>query len=69
MKLFWTPQTRASRAVWLLEEAGVDYERVRVDLGAAPNAQPDGFRKASPMGKVPALEDGAVSLAESSAIA
>ena len=23
MKLFWCPKTRASRSVWLLEEAGV----------------------------------------------
>ena len=24
MKLFWSPQTRAQRAIWLLEETGSD---------------------------------------------
>ena len=32
MKLFWAPQTRSSRAVWMLEEAGVEYELERIDL-------------------------------------
>ena len=26
MKLFWAPQTRAQRGIWMLEEAGVDFE-------------------------------------------
>ena len=34
MKLFWAPQTRAQRGIWMLEEAGIDYEMERVDLGA-----------------------------------
>ena len=25
MKLYWSPQTRSTRAIWMLEEAGVDY--------------------------------------------
>jgi len=33
MKLYWAPQTRAARAVWMLEEAGVDYNLKRVELG------------------------------------
>ena len=32
MKLYWSPGTRAIRTVWMLEEAGLDYERVSVDL-------------------------------------
>ncbi len=68
MKLFWCPQTRASRAMWMLEEASVDYERVLIDIRdpAAPR-DPD-FAAASPMGKVPALLDGDVKMAESAAI-
>lgn len=68
MKLYWAPQTRASRAVWLLEEAGVDYEVEIVDIRAKPRKDSPGFLEASPMGKVPALVDGDVSVAESSAI-
>ncbi len=68
MKLYWCPRTRASRAVWLLEEAGVDYERVFIDV-RDPKARADaGFLAASPMGKVPALEDGDARLADSAAI-
>ena len=69
MKLFWCPRTRAVRAVWLLEEAGLDYERVLIDVRDPASREIEGFRAASPMGKVPALTDGAVALAESAAIA
>ena len=66
MKLYWSPGTRALRAVWMLEEAGLDYERVAVDL-SGPERTPE-FLAASPMGKVPALEDGDVRMWESAAI-
>ncbi len=66
MKLFWCPQTRASRAVWMLEEAGVDYGLVRVDV-TQPERTPEHLA-ASPMGKVPALEDGEVRMWDSAAI-
>ena len=32
MKLFWCPRTRSLRALWLLEELGVPYERVFIDI-------------------------------------
>ena len=66
MKLFWAPQTRAQRGIWMLEEAGVDYELERVELGSPDHSAE--FLAASPMGKVPALIDGDVSLSESAAI-
>jgi len=69
VKLFWSAQTRSSRAVWLLEEAGVDYEIEPVDIRSPERKDSDEFRQASPMGKVPALADGDVSMAESAAIA
>lgn len=68
MKLYWAPQTRSSRAVWMLEEAGVDYEVETVDIRAADRQDSGEFRTASPMGKVPALVDGDVSMSESAAI-
>ena len=66
MKLYWCPQTRSSRAVWMLEEVGVDYERVRVDV-TSPERSAEHLA-ASPMGKVPALEDGEVKMWDSSSI-
>ncbi len=68
MKLFYAPQTRAARAIWLLEEAGVDYELELVDIRAEVRADSDDFLTASPMGKVPALVDGDTAMAESAAI-
>ena len=68
MRLYWCAQTRAFRIAWLLEEAGVSYERVKINI-RDPDATADPkFRAASPMGKVPALEDGAVRLWDSGAI-
>ena len=68
MKLYWCPKTRAIRAVWMLEELGVPYERVHVDIrDAAAKANAD-FRAVSPMGKVPALQDGTTRLWDSGAI-
>ena len=68
MKLFWCPQTRALRAMWMLEEAGVDYERVLIDIRDPDAPRDPDFGAASPMGKVPALADGDVKMAESAAI-
>ena len=68
MKLYWYPRTRASRAVWMLEEAGLEYERVHLNLTDPDYSPSPEFLAASPMGKVPALEDGPARLADSAAI-
>jgi glutathione S-transferase len=68
MKLYWAPQTRSSRIVWMLEEAGVDYAIETVDIRAEPRQDSKAFLAASPMGKVPALSDGDVAMSESAAI-
>jgi glutathione S-transferase len=68
MKLYWSPQTRSTRALWMLEEAGLDYERERVDIQNPDRENSAEFLDASPMGKVPALVDGAVRMSESAAI-
>lgn len=68
MKLFWAPQTRASRAVWILEEAGVEYQIELVDIRDPARQDGADFRAASPMRKVPALIDGNVQMSESAAI-
>jgi glutathione S-transferase len=67
MKLYWMKKTRAFRIAWLLEEAGVPYERVVFELND-PRKDDPAFRAVSPMGKVPALEDGEARLCDSGAI-
>src|SRR5438105_12576428 len=67
MKLYWAPKTRSLRALWVLEEAGVTYERALVDIRGGGQNDPE-FRAVNPMAKVPALADGEARLAESAAI-
>ena len=68
MKIFYAPQTRSTRAFWMLEEAGVDYEKQLIDIRDPDRNDPEEFLAASPMGKVPAIVDGDVAMAESAAI-
>ncbi len=68
INLYWSPRTRAARALWMLEELGQPFEVTRIDIqDEKPKANP-GFLMASPMGKVPAIVDGGVLLSESAAI-
>jgi glutathione S-transferase len=68
MKLYWSQNTRAFRIAWLLEEAGLNYERVTVDIRDEKSKNAPAFRAVSPLGKVPALEDGPARLSDSGAI-
>jgi len=68
MKIFWAPQTRSTRALWMLEEAGIDYEMQLVDIRKADRNDSEEFLAASPMGKVPAIIDGDTAMSESAAI-
>lgn len=67
LKLYGFPQTRATRAVWALEETGADYEYVKIDLMKGEGFKPP-YIKLNPGGKVPALVDGDFVLTESAAI-
>ncbi len=67
MQLYWAPRTRSLRALWMLEEAGVPYESIRLDLVSGEHRQP-AFRAVNPMAKVPALRDGDICVAESAAL-
>jgi glutathione S-transferase len=53
----------------LLTELDVPFERVHIDLRDPESRSDPGFLAASPMGKVPAIADGEVSVADSAAIA
>jgi glutathione S-transferase len=65
--LYWAPRTRSMRALWILEESGEPYERIRLDLSKGEQKTAE-FLAINPMGKVPALTDGPLSIAESGAI-
>jgi glutathione S-transferase len=67
MKIYYAPNTRAVRAVWLFEELGLPYDLVSFKLGDRAMREAD-YLKVHPMGRVPALEDGDVTIFESGAI-
>lgn len=68
MKVYFAPQSRAVRTVWLLEEMGLDYELHNFQLGAK-EMRSEPYLSINPMGRVPVLEDGKIILSESTAIA
>src|SRR5262245_26774537 len=68
MRLYEFAPTRSIRARWTLQELGVDFEAVTVNLIAGEHRSP-AFRAIAPAGKVPVLVDGDVVLNESVAIA
>jgi len=65
--LYHSPQSRSVRPRWLLEELGVPYDVVRINLAAGEQKRP-GYLKINPNGTVPALVDGDLRLFESAAI-
>jgi len=67
MKLYFAPRTRAIRVRWLLEELGVPYELVRLDVTKEENKTPE-YLALNPLGELPVLRDGDVTLFESAAI-
>ena len=67
MLLYWCPHSRAYLALWMMEEAGVAYERRLVDIRQEDQSRPD-YRRINPMMKVPALDDGGTIVTECAAI-
>ena len=67
LKLYHSNQSRSVRPRWLLEELGVPYEVVRLNLQALEQKKPE-YLKINPNGAVPALVDGDLALFESAAI-
>ena len=62
LKIFHTPPSRSVRVVWLAEEMRLPYEAIAVPFGGE---RPAGFVEASPLGQLPAITDGDVSMIES----
>ena len=64
---YYAPMSSAVRVHWALEELGVDYRKVRLDLAKGEQRAPE-LLAINPNGKVPALVDGGAKLFESLAI-
>lgn len=67
MKLYEFGPTRSIRARWILQELGMDFDAVSVDLTRRQHCSPE-FLELNPAGKVPVLIDGDLVLNESVAI-
>jgi glutathione S-transferase len=67
MKLYEFAPTRSIRVRWTLQELGVEFESIIVNLVAGEHRSPE-FLKINPAGKLPVLVDGDVVLTESVAI-
>ena len=66
-KLHFAPATRAGRIVWLFEELGLAYEINEMEFHPK-DLKSDEHRQRHPLGRVPVLEDGPVTIYESGAI-
>ena len=67
LKLHFAPNSRAGRIVWLLEELELPYELNKMSFHPK-DLKSDEHRARHPLGRVPVLEDGNVSIFESGAI-
>jgi glutathione S-transferase len=67
IKLYGGARSRASIVRWYLEELGVPYEFVLLDMSVGEHRQAP-YTAINPFGKVPGLSDGDVTLFESGAI-
>ena len=67
LKLYGGLRSRAAIVQWYLEELGVPYEYILLDMKAGEHKQPE-YLSINPMGKVPAIVDGDFKLWESGAI-
>lgn len=59
--------SRANRVLWALEELGLTYDRVKIDIVSGENQSPD-YLTLNPSGKVPVLVEDGLVLTESMAI-
>jgi glutathione S-transferase len=68
MKLYEFAPARSIRVRWVLQELGVDFEAIEVNMLAGEHRKPE-FLAVNPAGKLPVLVDGDLTLTESVAIA
>ena len=65
-KQYGISSSRALRAIWGIEETGIDYEHVPTTYG--PDSKSPDYLAVNPNGRIPALVDGDLTLFESVAI-
>ncbi len=51
---YYSPMTSATRVHWALEELGIPYDKVKIDLSKGEQRKPE-FLKLNPNGKVPCM--------------
>ena len=66
MKLYHCANARSLRPLWALEEMGLDYELVVMPF--PPRSEYEGYLDINPLGTVPTLIDGELTMTESAAI-
>jgi glutathione S-transferase len=64
---YYSPQSSASPVHWTLEELGIPYEKVRIDLKAGEQKKPE-FVKLNPNARVPLIVHDGTPIFESAAI-
>ena len=67
IKIYHSRRARSARVIWLLEELGVPYELVAVEFKRESLKSPE-YLRLHPLGLVPVVQDGDVTLFESGAI-
>ena len=67
LKVHFAPNSRAGRIVWLLEELQLPYELNKMAFHPK-DLKSEAHRSRHPLGRIPVLEDGDVSIYESGAI-
>jgi glutathione S-transferase len=72
LKIYGAAASRTIRTLWMAEELGIAYEHVPIRFGGdadAPLGKNDpAFRRANPLGRVPAIDDDGFGMSESMAI-
>ena len=66
MKLYHCPNARSVRPLWTLEEMGLDYELEVMPF--PPRTEVEGYLEINPLGTVPTLIDGELTMTESTGI-
>ncbi|MBT9545373.1 MAG: glutathione S-transferase family protein [Candidatus Sericytochromatia bacterium] len=67
IKLYGFGQTRSARCVWTLQELGLAFEFVKIQLSKGEHFQSE-YQQLQPFSRVPVLQDGDLTLYESAAI-
>jgi glutathione S-transferase len=67
LKFYHAPWSRGSGVLWLLEELGVEYELIHIDI-RADGGVPENYRSIQPNKKVPAIEHDGTVITERAAI-